>query len=223
MVLPMPKDNCLKNPILYSFRRCPYCIRAHMALKYSGQNVILRSVLLSKLPIEVLAVSPQATVPVFVIDETTSMDESWDIMKWALQQNDPDNWLGESNKYQLAAEKLIWVNDNSFKQDLDQYKYAERFPEHTPEYYRARCENFLEQLNTMLEENKFLLAECITIADVAVFPFIRQLSMVDKQWFDESPYRALQTWLRLLLETVWFRQAFIKHDLWQVGDEDIYL
>jgi glutathione S-transferase len=213
----------LNIPILYSFRRCPYCMRAHMALKYTGLKIILRDVKLSNLPEEALAVSPHATVPSLVIGKDEYMDESWDIVKWATQQNDPENWLGESNKYLQDAEMLVETNDFSFKEDLDHYKYADRHPEHPMEYYRQRCEEFLEELNETLEENTFLLAERITIADIAVFPFIRQFAMVDKSWFDKSPYPELQRWLDFMLDTEWFKEAFKKYKTWKPGSEDIYL
>ena len=109
------------TPILYSFRRCPYCMRAHMALKYAGLKIILRDVKLSDLPAEVLAVSPHATVPSLAISENEYMDESWDIVKWAVQQNDPENWLGENNEYLNEAEMLVEINDFSCKDDLDHY------------------------------------------------------------------------------------------------------
>ena len=194
-----------------------------MALKYSEQKVILRSVELRNLPQEVLAVSPHQTVPSLVIAENKYMDESWDIVKWAIQENDPQNWLGENKKYQQAAEMLVETNDFSFKQDLDHYKYAQRHPEHSMEHYRLRCEAFIDELNEMLKESDFLLAQSITIADIAIFPFIRQFSMVDKVWFDLSPYRALQRWLAAMLDTLWFHEAFKKHDTWQPGCEDIYV
>ena len=194
-----------------------------MALKYSEQKVILRSVELRNLPQEVLAVSPHQTVPSLVITENKYMDESWDIVKWAIQKNDPQNWLGENNKYLQAAEMLVETNDFSFKQDLDHYKYAERHPEHSTEYYRLRCEAFIDELNETLEENDFLVAPFITTADIAIFPFIRQFSMVDKVWFGQSPYWALQRWLATMLDTHWFNEAFKKHDTWQPGSENIYV
>jgi glutathione S-transferase len=213
----------LHTPILYSFRRCPYCIRAHMALKYSAQNIILRDVELNNLPPEALAVSPHATVPSLVLSVNEFIDESWDIVKWAVQQNDPLNWLGENNEYLRQAEMLVETNDFSFKADLDHYKYADRHPEHTQEYYRLRCEAFIEELSEMLEENDFLLAQSITMADIALFPFVRQFALVDKNWFDQSPYPALQRWLNTMLATPWFREAFKKRVTWKSGSEDIYL
>jgi glutathione S-transferase len=198
-------------------------MRAHMALKYANLKIILREVELSYLPVEALAVSPHATVPSLVISEIEYVDESWDIVKWAIQQNDPENWLGQNNEYLKDAEMLVETNDYSFKDDLDHYKYADRHPEHPMEYYRRRGEEFLEVLNEMLEENTFLLAETITIADIAVFPFIRQFAMVDQDWFDQAPYPELQRWLDFMLDTEWFLEAFKKHEIWKPGSEDIYL
>jgi len=198
-------------------------MRAHMALKYSRQKIILRDVELSNLPAEALAVSPHSTVPSLVISKNKFMDESWDIVKWALKKNDPDNWLGENNKYQQEAEMLVEVNDFSFKKDLDHYKYADRHPEHSIEYYRLRCESFLEELNEMLADRNFLLAETITIADIAVFPFIRQFAMVDMGWFNKSHYQSLQRWLKCMLKTEWFGEAFTKHDTWKPGSDNIYI
>lgn len=198
-------------------------MRAHMALKYTNLNIILREVELSDLPPEALAVSPHATVPSLVISGSEFIDESWDIVKWAVQQNDPDNWLGDNDEYLRDAEMLVETNDYSFKEDLDHYKYADRYPEHTMEYYRGRCEEFLEELNQMLEANNFLLAKQITIADIAVFPFVRQFAMVDTDWFDKAPYPELQRWLDYLLNTELFNEAFKKHEIWKPGSEDIYL
>ena len=213
----------LSTPVLYSFRRCPYCMRAHMALKYVNLKIILREVELSDLPKEVLAVSPHGTVPSLIISEGEFMDESWDIVKWAIQQNDPDNWLGKNNEYLQDAEMLVETNDFSFKEDLDHYKYADRYPEHPMEYYRQRGEEFLEELEEMLEQNIFLLAGKITIADISVFPFIRQFAMVDKEWFDQAAYPRLQRWLDFMLDSEWFHEAFKKHEIWKSGSEDIYL
>lgn len=213
----------LSSPILYSFRRCPYCIRAHMALKYAGLKIILRGVELKNLPPEALAVSPRATMPSLVIDKNKYIDESWDIIKWAVQQNDPENWLGDNNEYLQAAEVLVKTNDYSFKENLDHYKYAVRFPDHPKQYYRQCGEEFLEELNEILKESNFLLDDHITVADIAVFPYIRQFAMVDKDWFYNAPYPPLQRWLKYMLATELFREAFRKHELWLPGHDDIYL
>ena len=178
----------METAILYSFRRCPYCMRAHMALKNAGVKVELREVKLSAMPEQALALSDHATVPVLALTDGSVIDESWDIVKWSLAQNDPDNWLGDNNKHLLDAEILIETNDYSFKTDLDHYKYADRHPEHSEEYYREKCEEFIEELEDMLTENTYLLADQLSLADIGVFPFIRQFSLVDKEWFDRAPY-----------------------------------
>lgn len=213
----------MEVPILYSFRRCPYCMRAHMALKKSALKIELREVELSNMPDEALVISPQETVPVLALTDGSSNDESWDILKWALAQNDPDNWLGIDNEYLLDAEILIETNDYSFKTDLDHYKYADRYPEHSQEHYRHRCETFIEELEDMLSEHTYLVSDQLSLADIGVFPFIRQFSLVDKEWFDQSPYTKVQQWLNTLLNSYLFEDAFQKHPLWKAGDPAIYI
>jgi len=212
-----------KTPILYSSRNCPFCLRARIALRYAGLKIILRNVEMSNLPEQALAVSSHATVPSLVISDNEYWDESWDIVKWSAQQHDPDNWLGQDNEYLNEAEMLVEINDHSFKEDLMKYKDPDSYPEHPLQYYRERGEEFLEELNEMLEEKDFLVAPHLTIADIAVFPFVRAFAMVDKDWFDEAPYPKLQKWLSGILEAEWFSESMQKHDVWQAGSDDIYL
>lgn len=211
------------SPVLYSFRRCPYCMRAHMALKNSAIQVELREVDLNNMPEEALKISEHETVPILVLPDGKVIDESWDILKWALNQNDPDNWLGNDNEFLLDAEILIETNDFSFKEDLDHYKYADRFPEHPAEHYRQACEEFIEELEENLSEHQFLLADRLTLADIGVFPFIRQFSLVDKDWFDQSRYKNVKNWLNKMIDSKLFRDAFQKHKLWKTGDTAIYI
>ncbi len=213
----------MTHPVLYSFRRCPYCMRAHMALKVSAQTVELREVELSNMPEEALSVSEHETVPVLVLPDGKVIDESWDIVKWALQQNDPDNWLGTDNEFLLDSEILIETNDFSFKEDLDHYKYADRYPEHSADYYRHACEEFIEELEDMLNDNTFLLSDRITMADIGVFPFVRQFSLVDKEWFEQSRYVRVKAWLDKLIDSELFQDVFQKHELWKSGDSPIYI
>ncbi len=216
------------TPVLYTFRRCPYCMRAHMALKKAGIKVELREVKLSAMPDELLAVSPDKTVPVLVLEDGTSIDESWQIVQWALAQNDPDNWLGKSQQGDnsallLDAEILIESNDYSFKLDLDHYKYADRYPEHDQTYYRQACEEFIEDLEEMLKQKPYLIADHLSLADIGVFPFIRQFSLVDIDWFQQAPYPNVQSWLQNLINSALFQNVFQKHDLWKKGDTTIYV
>ena len=206
------------SPILYSFRRCPYAIRARMVLRYSDIKVELREVVLADKPAEMLMCSPKGTVPVLVPDKGDVIDESLDIMRWALAQNDPDGWAGENGEYWQQAQELIDINDNAFKQSLDQYKYADRFPEHPVSFYRQQAEVFIQQLEHRLSGQYFLLGKNISVADIAIFPFIRQFAFVDKAWFDQSEYRALQAWLKGLLELSLFVDIMQKYSQWKTGD-----
>ena len=148
------KDKRHNYPILYTFRRCPYAIRARMALSYSKIKVELREILLSNRPSELSEVSPKGTVPVLCINETIVIDESLDIMKWALKKNDPNLWISVNKKKQID---IIKQNDNEFKYWLDRYKYFDRFPENNIDYYRAKCGEYLTKLNELLEYNQYLL------------------------------------------------------------------
>lgn len=213
----------MNTPVLYSFRRCPYCMRAHMALKKSGIQVELREVKLSDMPKEALEISPKATVPILVLSDGSFIDESWDIVKWALEQNDPDKWLGEEKEFLLETEMLVETNDFSFKEDLDHYKYADRHPEQSELEYRQACEEFIEELEEMLTDNRYLLSDQLTAADISVFSFVRQFSMVDKDWFDQAPYPRVQHWLEEIVSSKFFQSVFQKHELWQTGDTAVYL
>jgi len=206
-------------PILYSFRRCPYAIRARMALRYSGIQVALREVILADKPNEMLLSSPKGTVPVLILDDGTVIDESRDIMSWAICQNDPDCWAGGNGENWQQAQPLIEINDNAFKQSLDRYKYADRFPEYPASHYRQQAEDFIQQLESRLSGQPFLLGQNISVADIAIFPFIRQFAFVDKNWFDQSEYTAVQMWLKGLLELALFTDIMVKEAQWKPGDE----
>lgn len=191
-------------PILYSFRRCPYAIRARLALYVSGTAIELREVVLRNKPASMLEKSPKGSVPVLVLPEGHVIDESWDIMIWALQQHDPDNWLGKNHAYVDAAAPLINENDTSFKDDLDRYKYPDRYPEQSQIQYRMQGEIFLQRLEDRLCVTPYLLGDTLSIADAGIFPFIRQFADVDKDWFSQAPYASLRHWLKNLLNSVLF-------------------
>ena len=201
-------------PILYSFRRCPYAIRARMAIKYSGIAVELREVVLSSKPEQMLAASPKGTVPVLILPDGSIIDESVDIIHWALSINDPENWRPENDGLLQQSIDLISMNDDSFKDNLDHYKYANRYPEFPAEQYRDQAETFLQQLENLLEKNNYLFDKQTTIADIAIFPFIRQFAFVDKNWFDQSPYKNLQSWLEKILGMELFTEIMNKYPQW---------
>jgi len=183
-----------------------------MALRYSQITTELREVSLANKPDELLNISKKGTVPVLQLEDGTVLHESLDIMKWALNISDPDNWLlNQDINRQNDAIELINKNDNIFKDHLDHYKYADRFPEHDLQYYRQKCEVFLNHYNTMLSKHAFLSDSHISIADIAIFPFIRQCAFVDKDWFDHSSYNNLQNWLAFFLKTDLFISVMDKH------------
>jgi len=200
-------------PILYSFRRCPYAIRARMALHYSGVQLELREVLLKDKPPSMLAVSAKGTVPVLILPDGQVLDESYDVMRWALNQQDMDHWWNGSLEAEI--DELIRLNDKEFKTHLDHYKYFDRFPMQPMEYYRVQAEKFLVVLEEKLTAQKYLMAETISFADVAVFPFIRQFAFVDKSWFDNTPYPKLQCWLNSFLSSELFSAVMEKYPVWQ--------
>lgn len=195
---PMPEAT------LYSFRRCPYAMRARLALRYAQVPVQIVEVSLKAKPAEMLALSPKGTVPVLAVDGRV-IDESLEIMHWALEQHDPDNWrLIGAPEAQTRMAALIAENDQVFKVHLNRYKYAERYPEAPMEHYRGQGEVFLAQLERLLQERRYLLAAHPSLADMALLPFVRQFAHVDREWFAQTPYPALQEWLQVFLESKLF-------------------
>ena len=208
-------------PVLYSFRRCPYAMRARMTLIYSSINPELREVLLKDKPSSMLAISAKGTVPVLQLPDSNVLDQSRDIMHWALAINDPQQWLDE--EIATSISELIDYNDNQFKTHLDHYKYWERFPAESKNFYRTQGESFLQRLEQQLNNQRYLLADTISMADIALFPFIRQFAFVDKSWFDQAPYPKLQAWLQGLLDSRLFLAAMKKLPPWHEGDSPVSL
>jgi glutathione S-transferase len=195
---------------LYSFRRCPYAMRARMALHYSGVEVQVVEVSLKAKPAQMLALSSKGTVPVLDVDGRV-IDESLEIMRWALAQNDPQDWLLKDDSFAaLWMDQLIVGNDQVFKVHLNHYKYAERYPEQPMEFYRAEGEKFLSKLDEMLGRNDYLLANHPCLADVALMPFVRQFAHVDREWFAQTPYVRLQAWLQRFIDSELFTSIMKK-------------
>ena len=196
-------------------------MRARMALQYSGVKVELREVLLNDKPDDMLRLANKVTVPILELADGRVIDESWDIMIWATRQNDPDSWLGPGQSNVFKSEVLIEMNDYSFKTDLDHYKYADRYPQYPAEYYRSQGEEFLQDLEQALSQSEYLLGRSLSIADIGIFPFIRQFAFVDKAWFDQAPYPRLQSWLQELLESSLFESIMLKLPVWKQGDQPV--
>jgi glutathione S-transferase len=203
-------------PVLYSFRRCPYAMRARLAIGHAGIKVELREIELRSKPIQMLEASPKGTVPVLVLGDGSVIDESLDIMRWALQQNDPGKWL-QVNDF----EALIQWNDSRFKDNLDRYKYADRYPEHPAGFYRQQGELFLTELESRLILTQNLCGDCFSIADAAIAPFIRQFAAVDETWFQASPYPALKRWLAAFLTGPLFDVVMKKYAGWKPGSSSV--
>jgi len=204
-------------PILYSFRRCPYAMRARLAIKHSGLKVELREIILRNKPQPMLDISPKGTVPVLQLTNGNVIDESWDIVHWATTQQEQGSIRGSLERIEQANE-LINQNDNDFKQHLDHYKYADRFPEHSVEYYRTEAEVFLQSLENRLSQQSYLLDNSISLADIGVFPFIRQFAHVDIDWFRQAPYLYLISWMDKFMSSQLFNSIMQKYPPWVSND-----
>lgn len=196
--------------ILYSFRRCPWAMRARLALRYAGCDVQVCEVAMKNKPAELLALSPKGTVP--VLDTGNGiLEESLDIMRWALQQNDPQNWRLQGNPAAAQqAEALIERNDREFKGQVNLYKYAERYPEHSREHYRQQAEPWLAELEQLLDARPYLLAEHPSLVDAALLPLMRQFAGVEPQWFAEAAYPRVRSWLEGWLASELFKAVMAK-------------
>jgi glutathione S-transferase len=198
-------------PIFYTFRRCPYAMRARMAIKTAEISVEQIEVSLKNKPQGLLDCSPKATVPVVVLPDGEVIEQSRDIMLWALKKSDPCNWLFKENELkQQEMMRLVDKCDLEFKPLLDRYKYFDRHPEFSQEEYRRRAEVFLTELDRNLSTHAFLIDEHMRFADVAIFPFIRQFAAVDADWFKHTAYKNVQYWLDYCVNTQLFKKVMEK-------------
>lgn len=202
-------------PILYSLRNCPYAMRARLAIFKTKQPVLLRDLVLSNKPKEMLAASPKGTVPVVVLANNTVIEESVDIMLWALQEADPDDLLHCQDESVLSA-MLLLINefDKDFKACLEAYKCAKRYQEDNISQCRAACEYYIKQLEQRLTEHAFLMSDKESLADIALIPFIRQFARIERQWYLQSPYPMVRQWLNSYLQSALFTKVMAKHPLW---------
>jgi len=205
-------------PVLYSFRRCPYAMRARLSLIASGQAVILREVKLADKPTAMLKASPKGTVPVLVLIDGTIIDESFDIMRWALQRNDPQGWLSAD---QGLCHELIHKNDGDFKHHLDRTKYHSRYDGADPRHHREQAMRFVMELDQRLASSAYLQADHMTLADAAILPFIRQFANIDRDLFNTSPCPHVHAWLDRYLNSDLFRAIMFKYVPWADGDEPL--
>ena len=205
------------QPILWSFRRCPYAMRARLAILTAGVTVEIREILLRDKPAEFLTTSPTGTVPCLRIADTV-YDESLDIMIWALEQRDPNGLLDMPE----GGWALIKANDGPFKAALDHTKYLTRYPDLDLETEREKASAHLRTLDSQLAGHDFLYGDKMTIADLAILPFIRQFAHIDRVWFDAQSWTNLRAYLDRFLASDLFAQVMDKRKPWAVGDDPTY-
>jgi glutathione S-transferase len=227
---PAPADSSL--PVLYSFRRCPYAMRARLALAVSGQRCELREVVLRSKPPEMLAASPKGTVPVLVLPDGAVVEQSLDIMLWALGQNDPEGWLVPQHGSMADMLELVAVNDGAFKHSLDRYKYPNRYRDEAAKEaaeqtggdaaafataHRMAGADWLGQLELMLEQHGWLFGAQASLADMALLPFVRQFAHTDAAWFAAQPWPRLQAWLAGFEASALYQGVMEKHAPWRAA------
>tara|TARA_B100000949_G_C14277161_1_gene450051 strand:+ start:784 stop:1422 length:639 start_codon:yes stop_codon:yes gene_type:complete len=203
-------------PILYSFRRCPYAMRARMVLLHSKIQCEIREIKLSNKPKEMLTISPKGTVPVLILENGDILDESLDVMLWAIEQGNLRNLFNSGKKEILD---LIKINDGEFKDAIDRYKYSSLYPEKPMIEYRKMGELFLEKIESYLEKNKFIFGKNISLADLAIFPFIRQFCRVDIDWFNSSLFKKIKEWTLFFEGSENFIDIMRKIKPWTTGDK----
>ena len=204
------------KPVLYSFRRCPYAMRARMGLVAAGIDVELREVVLRDKPAEMIAASPKATVPVLILPDGQVLDESLDVMKWALAQNDTEGLLGVEPDTQQT---LVEAMDANFKPHLDRYKYLNRYPDEPADDHRGIGLSWIEaHLTPRLAHSRNLFGDQVSFADIAIFPFIRQYAHVDREWFYATAPDHCSQWLSRHLESPRYTAIMKKYKQWKTGE-----
>ena len=205
-------------PVLYTFRRCPYAMRARLAIQVSQQFCQLREVVLRDKAPEFLAASPKGTVPVLVKSNGDVLEESLDLMDWALGERDPEGWLTPQIGTVEEMRQLILRNDTEFKTHLDRYKYPNRYEMADPVDARNAAMDFLNDLDRRLINHAYLFGDRIALADMAIAPFVRQFAQVDRTWFDSQPWKNLIRWLEAFLSSEPFIAIMNKYPKWHAGD-----
>ena len=212
-------------PVLYSFRRCPYAMRARLALVSSALACEVREVTLRNKPAQLLAASPKGTVPVLVLPDGIVIDESLDVMLWALRQHDPEGWLQAPQGTLQDMLALVADNDGDFKQHLDRYKYPNRYPHASggdlrgfAERHRAGAAAWLSLWQARLASQPWLFGNRASLADMAVLPFVRQFAHTDAAWFGAQPWPQLQAWLAQFEASVRYQAVMEKVAPWEACD-----
>jgi glutathione S-transferase len=203
-----------QQPVLYSFRRCPYAMRARFALQITQTRCELREVVLKDKPQAMLDASPKGTVPVLINIDGQVIDESIDVMLWALQQSDPENWLTPEHGTLTEMLSLIAEFDTNFKPNLDRYKYPNRFDNVNPAQARDEAAEYLGESTQALANSPYLFGSSPSLADMALIPFVRQFANTDPAWFNAEPWPGLQRWLSSVLDSALFAAIMQKYPKW---------
>ncbi|MGF1701153.1 glutathione S-transferase [Photobacterium makurazakiensis] len=208
-------------PILYSLRRCPYAMRARMGLLLAKQPVMLRDIVTRNKPYELLAASPKGTVPVIVLNNSQVIDQSLDIMLWALNLNDPQNLL-RNNLPNIADDILMLVrkNDSQFIPLLEQYRASARYHNDDLEQRRQDCEVLIAPLEARLSNHSYLFGDSPSLADYALMPFISQFARVEKKWFVQSEYKNIAKWLKSHYESTLYTKVMKQYPQWIESQEE---
>ncbi|WP_413111765.1 glutathione S-transferase [Thaumasiovibrio sp. DFM-14] len=216
------------TPILYSLQNCPYAMRARIAIFKAKQQVLIRAITLSNKPKEMLLVSPKGSVPVLVLQENGSsntvkvIEESLEVMLWALSLNDPDNLLCADDDEALSAMMTFIARfEHEFIPALNAYGCAKRYHDENEDECRHACEVYLASLESRLIQYPFLFSSHESLVDIAVLPFLRKFARIDKAWFRQSPYPRLREWLNGYLQSQMFSKVMAKHELWLDNRENI--
>ena len=208
-------------PILYSLRQCPYAMRARLGLLLAQQSVMLRDIVMTNIPKEMFTASSKGEVPVLVLDDGIVIDESIDIMHWALNKNDPQDLLYNSHPNLIEEiQSFIQHNDNEFVEELKKYKAASRYHDDAEVERRQQCEIFIKDIEGRLSKQKYIFGNEPSLADYAILPFIRQFSRVDRKWYLQSPYPKLRNWLERHYQNPLFSKAMKKYPQWIDAKEE---
>ena len=214
-------------PVLYSFRRCPYAMRARYIIALLNVSVYLREVVLKSKPSELLALGGRSSVPQLIDIDGIRYSESLDIIFWTLSlsvdKKKVDELWPTGNIQRNKIKAWIAYNDHFFKHWLDRYKYADRYSEFSEIYYRDKGLVFIRRLDKRLNERIFLFGQKVCIADISIFPFVRQFIMVNQKWFESSQYDNVKRWLAEFVNSEIFKSVvMVKHTPWEAGQEDIH-
>lgn len=211
----------MKFPILYSFKRCPYAMRARMAIKLANIRCEIREIRLNNKPEHMLEASPKGTVPVLILEDKI-IDESIEIIEWVLDQDNV--FEGNLNQNQVAlSEELISIFDEKFKYHLDRYKYAARYNNANSDKNRSQCMEILIELNQIISNKKWIFGESINKLDISILPFIRQFRIANPEWFDmQVSIHSVKRVLNNFLESELLNEIMINYDEWKEGSKPEY-